>query len=76
LPFQTKSVLNEQLLLKLMLTSTGTDLGKVPYSKVVDNFDSFPASIYTPLKDKWSRSNDRWNSGGAAGNSSFLDTSS
>jgi hypothetical protein len=43
--------------------------GKVTYTKIVDNFDVFPESIYTPLYDKRSWSNDRWKSGGAAGNS-------
>jgi hypothetical protein len=42
-------------------------------TQVVENFDIFPASIYTPLYDKRSTSNDRWKSGGAAGNSSFQD---
>jgi hypothetical protein len=41
--------------------------------KVIENFKTFPASIYTPLYDKRSKSNDHWNSGGAAGNSSFHD---
>jgi hypothetical protein len=75
LPFRTKAVLNEWLVLKLRLASTRTDLGKVTYTKVVDNFDVFPASIYTPLYDKRSKSNDHWKSGGAVGNSSFLDRS-
>jgi hypothetical protein len=44
--------------LKLVVTSTSTDLGKVPYTKVVDDFDAFPASIYTPLYDKMFRRND------------------
>jgi hypothetical protein len=75
LPFWTKAVLNERLVLKLRLASTSIDLRKVTYTKVVDNFDVFPVSIYTPLYDKLFRSNDRWKSGGAAGNSSFLDRS-
>jgi hypothetical protein len=73
LPFQTKAVLNERLLLKLRLDSTSTDLGKVTYKKVVYNFDVFPESIYTPLYDKQSRSNDHWKSRGAAENSSVQD---
>jgi hypothetical protein len=40
-----------------MLTSNITDLGEEYYIKVVDNYDTFPASIYTPISDKWSRSN-------------------
>jgi hypothetical protein len=57
-----------------MLTSNDIDLGEIYYTKVVDNFDTFPESIYTSLStDKWYRSNDFWKSGGAAGNSSFLD---
>jgi hypothetical protein len=71
LPFRTKAVLNERLVLKLTLASTSTDLGKVTSTKVVDNFDVFPASICKPLYDKRSRSNDHWKSRGAAGNSSF-----
>jgi hypothetical protein len=43
-----------------MLTLTGTDLGKLPYTKVVDNFDILSASINMPSSDKWSRSNDLW----------------
>jgi hypothetical protein len=58
-----------------MRTSNGTDLGKTPYIKTVDDFDAFPASIYTSSSDKWYRSNDLWKSGGAAGISSFLDRS-
>jgi hypothetical protein len=73
LPFRTKAVLNERLLLKLRLDSTSTDLGKVTYKKVVYNFDVFPESIYTPLYDKQSRSNDHWKSRGAAENSSVQD---
>jgi hypothetical protein len=38
---------------------------------VVDNFDIFPVSIYTPLYDKRSRSNDRWKLGGDAENFQF-----
>jgi hypothetical protein len=75
LPLLTKAVLNERLVLKLRLASTRTDLGKVTYTKVVDNFDVFPVSIYTPIYDKRSMSNDHWKSGDAAGNSSFLDRS-
>jgi hypothetical protein len=52
LPFRTKAVLNERLVLKPRLASTSTDFRKVTYTKVVDNFDFFPASIYTPLYDK------------------------
>jgi lipoprotein signal peptidase len=52
LPFWTESVLSERLSLKLMLTSTSADLGKVHYTKVVDNFDIFPKSTNTPLFDK------------------------
>jgi hypothetical protein len=58
-----------------MLTSNNIDSGKTCYTKVVDNFDTFPASIYIPSSDKWSRSYDLWKSEGAAGNSSFLDRS-
>jgi hypothetical protein len=47
--FWIESVLNERSLLNSMLTSTSTDLGKVAYTKVVDNFNIFPASIYTLL---------------------------
>jgi hypothetical protein len=55
LPFRTKSVLNEWSSLNLMLTSNSTDLGEAGYTKVVDNFDTFLVSIYTPSSDKWSR---------------------
>jgi hypothetical protein len=43
-----------------MLTGNDTDLDKTHYSKVVDNFDTFPESIYTPSSDERSRSNDLW----------------
>jgi hypothetical protein len=65
--FWTESVLSERLSLKLMLTSKDTDLGEDYYTRVVDNFDTFPASINTPIYDKWFRSNDLWKSRGAAG---------
>jgi hypothetical protein len=45
-----------------MLTSNGADLGKVHYTKVVDNFDTFLEGINAPSSDKWSRSNDLWKS--------------
>jgi hypothetical protein len=53
------------------LTSTSTDSGKEDYTKVADNFDSFPESINTILSDKWFRIMDLWKSGGAAGISAF-----
>jgi hypothetical protein len=56
--FGTESVLNEWSFLKSMLTSTSTDLGKTQYTEVVDNFDTFPASINTPSSDKRFRSDD------------------
>jgi hypothetical protein len=71
--FWTESILNERPALKLILTSTSTDSGKEDYTKVVDNFDSSPESINTPLVDKQFRSNGLWNLRGAAGNSRFLD---
>jgi hypothetical protein len=71
LSFRTKSVLSEWLSLKLKLTSNDTDLGKTLYMKVVDNFDTFPESIYTASSDKWSRSNDLWKSGGCCWNFQF-----
>jgi hypothetical protein len=40
------------------MTSNDTDLGETYYTKVVDNFDTFPVSFYTLLSDKWSGSND------------------
>jgi hypothetical protein len=58
LPFQMKSTLNGWSLLNSMLTLNGIDLGEEYYTKVVDNYDTFPVSIYTSLSDKWSRSND------------------
>jgi hypothetical protein len=58
LHFWTEFVLSERLLLKLMLTSNDTDLGEEYYTKVVDNYDTFPASIYTHLSNKCSMSND------------------
>jgi hypothetical protein len=47
--------------------------GEMNNTQVVENFDMFPVSIYTPIYDKRSRSNDHWKSGAAAGNSSFQD---
>jgi hypothetical protein len=41
-----------------MLTLFGPDSGKIPYTKVVDNVDTFLASINTYSFEKWSRSND------------------
>jgi hypothetical protein len=58
LPFWIESAWSERLSLKLMWTSTNTDLGKAYYTKVVDNFDTFPANINTPLYEKRFRSND------------------
>jgi hypothetical protein len=72
LPFQTTSVLNKRSSLKSILTVNGTHSGKVPYTKVVDNF-IFPERINTFLYNKWFRSNDLWKSGGAAGIFSFQD---
>jgi hypothetical protein len=56
LPFQTNYVLNKQSWLNSTLTSNRTDLGKVPYTNIVDNFNIFPVSIKTPSSEKWSRS--------------------
>jgi hypothetical protein len=67
--FWTESILSERISLKLMLTSNDIDFGKEYYTKVVDNFYIFPASIYMPLSAKWSSSNDLWKLGGAAENS-------
>jgi hypothetical protein len=53
--FGTGSVLKER---SLKLTSNGTDLGKIYYTKVVDNFDTFSASINTLIYNKRFRSND------------------
>jgi hypothetical protein len=39
--------------LKLMLTSTRKDLGKVHYTKEVDDFGILPESINAPLSNKW-----------------------
>jgi hypothetical protein len=58
LPFGTESVLNKRSTQNWLLTSKDTDLGKTFYTKVVDNLDTFPASIYTPTFNKWSGSND------------------
>jgi hypothetical protein len=55
------------------MTVNGTDLGKVSYTKVVDNFDIFSVNINASSSDKWFRSNEFWKSGDAAENSSFLD---
>jgi hypothetical protein len=41
-----------------MLTSTSKDLGKVHYTKLVDDFGILPESNNTPLSDKWFRSSD------------------
>jgi hypothetical protein len=73
--FGTGSVLNERSLLNSKLTSNGTDLGKIYYTRVVDNFDTFPASTYTPSCNKWLRSNHLWKSSGVAGIYSFQDRS-
>jgi hypothetical protein len=35
-----------------MLTSNDIDFGEEDYTKVVDNFDSFPENINTPLSDE------------------------
>jgi hypothetical protein len=43
--------------------------------KIVDNFDTFLDSIYTPSSDNWDRSNDHRKRRDVAGNSSFLDKS-
>jgi hypothetical protein len=51
-------VLNERSSLNSKLTTNSTDLGGVHYTKVVDNFDTFPSSINTPLFDKRFKSND------------------
>jgi hypothetical protein len=72
-PFRTESVLNKRSSLNSVLTSNGSDLGKMHHTKVVNDFDTFHASIIMPSSEKWSRSNDLWKSGGAAGNFSFLD---
>jgi hypothetical protein len=53
-----ESVLNEQSLLNWLLTSNDTDLGEEHYTKVVDNFDTFPVSSNTSLYDKQFTSND------------------
>jgi hypothetical protein len=70
LSFWTESIPNERSMQNKLLTSNDIDLGETLYTKVVDNIDTFPASIYTPSSDKWSRSNDLRKSGGAVGNSS------
>jgi hypothetical protein len=54
-----------------MLTLNDTNFGKYYYTKAVDNFNTFPASTYTPSSDNCSRSSDLWKSRGVAGNSSF-----
>jgi hypothetical protein len=46
-----------------VLTSNGSDLGKMHRMKAVNDFDTFPASIIMPSSNKWSRSNDLWKSG-------------
>jgi hypothetical protein len=48
---------------------------RIYYTKVVDNFDTFPANVNTLSSNNWSRSNDLWNSGGVAGIFSVLDKS-
>jgi hypothetical protein len=65
-PFRIESVLSERISLKLLLTSNDAHLGITHYTKVVNNFDTFPARIYTHSSDRWSRTNDLWNSGDAA----------
>jgi hypothetical protein len=50
--FGTGSVLNGRSLLNSKPTSNGTDLGKTYHTRVVDNFDTFPTSINTPIYDK------------------------
>jgi hypothetical protein len=52
-----ESVLKEQSL-NWLLTSNDTDLGEAYYTKVLDNFNTFAASINTPLYIKQFRSND------------------
>jgi hypothetical protein len=56
---------------KTLLAEFGVESEEMNNTQVVENFDIFPASIYTQLYDKRSTSNDRWKSGGAAGNSCF-----
>jgi hypothetical protein len=51
-----------------VITKIGDNLkrfrfGKTHHTKVVNVFDTFPASIITPSSDKWSKSNDLWKSG-------------
>jgi hypothetical protein len=46
-----------------MLTLFGTDSGKMPYTKGVDNLDIVLVSTNTSSSDKWSRSNDLCKSG-------------
>jgi hypothetical protein len=50
LPFWIESVRSEQLSQNKLLTSNDTDSGKTWYTKVIDNFDTFPSSIYTPVR--------------------------
>jgi hypothetical protein len=74
--FWTESVLSERISLKLMLTLNDTNLDKECYTKVVENFYTFPESTYKPSTDNCYRSSDLWKSGGVAGISSFQDRSS
>jgi hypothetical protein len=53
----------ERPLLNLMLTRFGLDSGKNPYTKVVDNVNTFLASINISSSEKRSRSNDLWKVG-------------
>jgi hypothetical protein len=47
-----ESVQNEQSSQNKPLTSNDTDFGETCYTKVVDNFDTVPSSIYTPSPNK------------------------
>jgi hypothetical protein len=70
LPFWIESVLDKRSTLNSMLTSNSTHFGEACYTKIVDNFDTFLASIYKSSSGIWFRINDLWNSGDAAGNDS------
>jgi hypothetical protein len=54
----TESVLSRRLSLNPILTSFGTDSGKMNHTKVVDNFDRFLTSINTFSFAKRFRNND------------------
>jgi hypothetical protein len=54
-----------------MPTGSDTDFNETNCTRVVDNFDIFPATICTPSSNKRYRSKDLWKWREFAGNSSY-----